>query len=163
MFWDNYVALCVSENSTPTAIGRDVCDTGSATVSLWKKHKDDNPPRIPRDPILMRITNHFGVTREWLLADHSQDGELDRLLSGGKVKETASLDEEAPPTEKPEEVQQEQEQKEIPAKNDGEKAGIPLIQYCQLSDDNRAAVNVMIDSLLRLQNQTGTASAANPQ
>jgi len=166
MFWDNYLALCINEGSTPTAVGREVCGITSATVSLWKKHRTDDPPRVPRDTILVQLANHFGVTPEWLVADHSTDGELDRLVSRNEGDASAIPDAEEPPVDAPETTPEQEpkpEQKESPAKTGGDKAGIPLIRYCQLSDDNRAAVNVMIDTLLRLQNQTGTASAANPQ
>lgn len=62
MFWDNYYKLCAKEGKTPNKVAAEL-DISSGTVTGWKKGA------LPRPQVMQKLCDHFGVTKEQLIAD----------------------------------------------------------------------------------------------
>lgn len=62
MFWDNYYRLCAKEGKTPNKVAAEL-EISSGTVTGWKKGA------LPRPQVMQKLCDHFGVTKEQLIAD----------------------------------------------------------------------------------------------
>ena len=65
MFSENYVYLCAKTGEDPTTLAEKLGYSRTAG-SKWCKGA------VPRKKGLALIADHFGVTVEWLLADHEK-------------------------------------------------------------------------------------------
>ena len=66
MFWDRYISLCNSIEKTPNAVAAENGVKSSGTVTGWK-----NGAR-PRENILRKLSDYFGVSVEWLMGDDKE-------------------------------------------------------------------------------------------
>ena len=62
MFWERFVQLCNEKNTTPTAV-INFLGLSRGSVTMWKKGA------IPRDTALLKISNYFGVSVNYLLGE----------------------------------------------------------------------------------------------
>lgn len=62
MFWDNFVTLCVKNNTKPNPVAKEL-NLSSGSVTKWKNGA------TPNDTTLKKIADYFGVTVEDLKAD----------------------------------------------------------------------------------------------
>lgn len=60
MFWENYVELCIKNNTSPNAVAKAI-GISSASVTYWKNGSK------PRDTALKKIANYFDVSTDYLL------------------------------------------------------------------------------------------------
>ncbi|MBQ3125008.1 MAG: helix-turn-helix transcriptional regulator [Clostridia bacterium] len=63
MFWENFLALCMKDGTSPNAIAKKL-GISSGAVTKWKKEKS-----IPHNTTLKKIADYFGVAPETLLND----------------------------------------------------------------------------------------------
>ena len=79
MFWVKFLELCNSIDKAPNVVAAEIGIKSSGTVTGWKNGA------VPRQNILMRIADYFGVSIEYLLS-----GEPDNKKS--PAPESAELD-----------------------------------------------------------------------
>jgi transcriptional regulator with XRE-family HTH domain len=65
VFWDNYLRLCNSVDKAPNAVAAEIGIKSSGTVTGWRKGS------LPRQSVLIKIADYFGVDVSDLLAGHS--------------------------------------------------------------------------------------------
>lgn len=65
MFWNNYLRLCNSVDKAPNAVAAEIGIKSSGTVTGWSKGS------LPRQGVLIKIADYFGVDVSDLLAGHS--------------------------------------------------------------------------------------------
>lgn len=65
MFWDNYLRLCNKINKAPNVVAAEIGIKSSGTVTGWRKGS------LPRQNILIKIADYFGVSVSDLLSGHS--------------------------------------------------------------------------------------------
>lgn len=67
MFWKNFVDLCSKTGESPNAVAAIAGVKSSGTVTGWKKGA------IPRDKVLFKIADHFGVDVSDLIGDGQKE------------------------------------------------------------------------------------------
>lgn len=65
MFYDNFIALCKKKNVKPTPLVTSM-GLSSSNVSQWKDGS------IPRADVLLKISNYFGVSMEYMLSGEKE-------------------------------------------------------------------------------------------
>ena len=80
MFSDNYIRLCNAHDVPPTALAEQLGYTRAAGAR-WINGS------IPRQAALRRIADYFGVTVEYLLADHPENKKATADVGSGSVAE----------------------------------------------------------------------------
>lgn len=83
MFYDTYLALCKKAGEKPYSVPLVLGAKTNACVDQWKKGS------VPRQPMLEKIAEHFGVTIDYLLT-----GEQKQPAGSGELskEETSMLD-----------------------------------------------------------------------
>ena len=66
MFWTNFVKLCAESGVAPNVVAAKCGVKSTGTVSGWKKGA------IPRESIMLKIADYFGVTVAELLEENKQ-------------------------------------------------------------------------------------------
>ena len=61
MFWDNFVRLCNQAGKYPNTVAAEVGVKSTGTVTGWKNGAN------PRETVLLKLADYFGVTVEYLL------------------------------------------------------------------------------------------------
>lgn len=61
MFWDNFVRLCNQAGKYPNTVAAEVGVKSTGTVTGWKNGAN------PRQTILLKLADYFGVTVDYLL------------------------------------------------------------------------------------------------
>ena len=69
VFWDNYVQLCNKKGVSPSRAAKDVGIT-TASCSGWRNGA------IPRQAVLCRIANYFGISVDELTEDKNNPASL---------------------------------------------------------------------------------------
>lgn len=69
MFWDNYLRLCNGINKAPNVVAAEIGIKSSGTVTGWRKGS------LPRQSVMIKIADYFGVEISDLLAGHSVKAE----------------------------------------------------------------------------------------
>lgn len=65
MFWDNYLRLCNTINKAPNVVAAEIGIKSSGTVTGWRKGS------LPRQNVLIKIADYFGVSVSDLLSGHT--------------------------------------------------------------------------------------------
>lgn len=138
MFWDNYVRLCNSVNKSPSALAVERHWASSAAVTGWKKGAN------PRAGVLSKIADHFGVTVEYLTGEPEGPVPLD-VRPAGTVSHTQS--DYHPFTTLPDHPQQ----YAVVVKSQPTRLGELNEKYFDLTAENQAMVDSLIEKLLRSQ------------
>lgn len=63
MFWDNFFTYCRRNNTTPTAVAKEL-NISSGNVTAWKKG------RVPKWGTLVKIADYFNITPDILIAEN---------------------------------------------------------------------------------------------
>lgn len=66
MFWTNFVKLCAESGVAPNVVAAKCGVKSTGTVSGWKKGA------MPRESIMLKIADYFGVTVAELLGENEQ-------------------------------------------------------------------------------------------
>lgn len=82
MFWDNYLELCNSVNKSPSGVAVEI-GLSDAAATGWKRGAR------PRQTVLMKIAQYFGVSVEYLL----REKETPRSEAGASTPERRELHE----------------------------------------------------------------------
>ena len=61
MFWDNFVRLCNQAGKYPNTVAAEVGVKSTGTVTGWKNGAN------PRQTVLLKLADYFGVTVDYLL------------------------------------------------------------------------------------------------
>lgn len=61
MFWQRYSYLCQTMGEKPTVLARQLGAKSASVVANWQNGS------VPREPLLSKIAEHFGVTKGFLL------------------------------------------------------------------------------------------------
>lgn len=65
MFWENFVMLCASHNTTPTAVVA-ALNIAGGSVTKWKNGS------APRDTTIRKVADYFGVSAEDLVSEQKE-------------------------------------------------------------------------------------------
>ena len=97
MFWRTFLDLCVAVDKSPTAVGNEL-GFSRATVSNWRYGG------LPRDFALVKISDYFGVTVDYLLGNEQEEkssgdfafkdsfiGRIEELLKSRKIQKSKML------------------------------------------------------------------------
>ena len=69
MFWENYLRLCNEVGKYPNTVAAEIGVKSSGTVTGWSKGS------LPRQNILIKIADYFGVSVSDLLSGHQISAE----------------------------------------------------------------------------------------
>lgn len=84
MFWDVYTRLCAKVGKAPNVVAREVCGVKSTgTVTGWKNGA------IPRNNVLSKLSEYFGVTVEELKGEAPEQKEKPSTQEGDGLDEQA--------------------------------------------------------------------------
>ena len=61
MFWDNFMRLCNQADKYPNTVAAEIGVKSTGTVTGWKNGA------IPRQAVLLKLADYFGVTVDYLL------------------------------------------------------------------------------------------------
>nr|DAE92797.1 MAG TPA: helix-turn-helix domain protein [Ackermannviridae sp.] len=67
MFWDNFVRLCNQAGKYPNTVAAEVGVKSTGTVTGWKNGAN------PRQTVLLKLADYFGVTVEYLLTGEQKE------------------------------------------------------------------------------------------
>ncbi len=76
MFYDTYCGLCRSHGLTPSGAAARI-GFNRASVTVWK-----NTGKAPKQELLLKIAQFFGVSTDYLLTGRDGGEELDSQLDG---------------------------------------------------------------------------------
>lgn len=65
MFWDNFVNLCVSNNTKPNPVAKEL-GISSGAVTKWKSGT------TPNSITMKKIADYFGVSKDYFLIDRTK-------------------------------------------------------------------------------------------
>lgn len=65
MFYDTFIRLCTEKNESPNSVAKKL-GLSTGTVTWWKKG------RIPRETMLLKLADYFGVSVDYLLGKTEQ-------------------------------------------------------------------------------------------
>ena len=133
MFWENYLALCNSVGKSPNAVASEIGIKSSGTVTGWSNGA------IPRKSVLFKLAQYFEVTEQDLLSENilMDHVPLEKSTRGMSQQEREAF-------YKGLHVGQ---RKEKPA----DQMADGFSKYDLLNDENRAAIDALIDRLLASQ------------
>lgn len=77
MFYENFIKLCAQKGESPNAVANKL-GLSTGTVTWWKKG------RIPRNPLLYKLADYFGVTVEYLLRDNQSENADNKKTPSGE-------------------------------------------------------------------------------
>ncbi len=80
MFYDVYAELCRKTGEKPYVVASMVGAKSNSSVASWQRGS------IPRQPILQRIADHFGVSIDYLLTGEEKQPTVSGELSEDEVK-----------------------------------------------------------------------------
>lgn len=84
MFYDQFIELCEKAGEKPYSVTKSLGIKSTSIVEQWKKGS------TPRQPMLEKIAEHFGVTIDYLLTGKEQQSRLfENLLIFGEEKQPA--------------------------------------------------------------------------
>lgn len=85
MFWDNFVRLCNQAGKYPNTVAAEVGVKSTGTVTGWKNGAN------PRQTVLLKLADYFGVTVEYLLTGEQKENPI--AESNGEIvaRECADL------------------------------------------------------------------------
>ena len=86
MFWSNYVYLCDLENKSPNGLAKELGVQSSGTVTKWSKGTT-----TPRTPLLMKMSDHFGISTDDLLYTDLRAKKMPSPVSGEELSKYATL------------------------------------------------------------------------
>ena len=79
MFFTVFESLCKQKGKSATAVGNEV-GISKTTISYWRK----NNKVIPKQDVLVKIANYFGVSVDYLLGNETKEApaaDSDEILS----------------------------------------------------------------------------------
>lgn len=81
MFWDNFVRLCNKVGKYPNTVAAEVGVKSTGTVTGWKNGAK------PRQSILKKLCDYFGVTEADLMGDDSAQKEKPTAQGGRLISD----------------------------------------------------------------------------
>ena len=85
MFWDNFVRLCNKVGKYPNTVAAEVGVKSTGTVTGWKNGAK------PRQSILKKLCDYFGVTEADLMGDDSAQKEKPTAQGGELTEKDVAL------------------------------------------------------------------------
>ena len=86
MFWDNFVRLCNQAGKYPNTVAAEVGVKSTGTVTGWKNGAN------PRQTVLLKLADYFGVTVEYLLTGEQKENPTSVAADGVDELDKEALD-----------------------------------------------------------------------
>ena len=86
MFWDNFVRLCNQAGKYPNTVAAEVGVKSTGTVMGWKSGAN------PRQTVLLKLADYFGVTVEYLLTGEQKENPTSVAADGVDELDKEALD-----------------------------------------------------------------------
>lgn len=86
MFWDNFVRLCNQAGKYPNTVAAEVGVKSTGTVTGWKNGAN------PRQTVLLKLADYFGVTVEYLLTGEQKENPTSVTADGVDELDKEALD-----------------------------------------------------------------------
>lgn len=126
MFYDRYIELCVTSGEKPYSVAKKL-GLSNSNVAQWKKGS------TPRKEVLQRIAEYFNVSVAYLMGLEELPSTLELIAEDNGFESAAKM-------------LREFRQKEKPPAQSGEPP-----KYDQLTSENRAIIDDLIEKLLKSQ------------